>query len=158
MHDKVFTAKYQNCGKKPRKRFSISSSKKEKLGQSSIYGAVFSSSYERSKSKQQFSGNLALTFPTLFESENEAREKSFNNVASKASYCFLLIAEFFEETELFDTNNKRSHELSEYKKIALFENVKICLHLFDFHIKQNKNSMLLKDPHLSLRSLKLFIR
>ena len=63
--------------------------------------------------KQRFSGDFAFAFPTLFEPGNRVGEKSFNTVVSEASCCFILIGDFFDETEMCDINNKRSLHLSE---------------------------------------------
>ena len=43
-------------------------------------------------------------------------EKELNTVATKESCCFILISGFFDETEKYYTNNKRSLDPSEYKK------------------------------------------
>ena len=63
--------------------------------------------------KQRSSGDFAFTFPTLFESGSLFGEKNFNTVVSEANCCFILMGDFFEETEMYDTNNRRSLHLSE---------------------------------------------
>ena len=63
--------------------------------------------------KQRSSGDFVFKFATLFESGNWVGEKGFNTVVGEANCCFILMTDFFDETEMYDTNNKRSLHLSE---------------------------------------------
>ena len=63
--------------------------------------------------KKRSSRDFASTFPTLFESRNQVGEKRFNTVVSESNCCFISMGDFFEETEMYDTNNKQSLHLSE---------------------------------------------
>ena len=79
-----------------------------------------------------------------------------NTPAAEASCCFILISGLIEEAELYDTNNKRSFDLSEYKKQR-------CLKFWKFaHLSKNynriKSSIELTDPQVSVQNMKLLIR
>ena len=90
--------------------------KKSNLDKNSLYEAIFPSIHEQAKSKQQFPGDLAFIFPTLFECENQLRRNSINTVATKPSCCFILISALTDETQMYGANKKPLLDLSEYKK------------------------------------------
>ena len=70
--------------------------------------------------KQRSSRDFAFTFQKLFESGIRLVKKVLITVVSEANCCFILIGDFFDETEIYDTNNKRSLHLSEnYKQRCL---------------------------------------
>ena len=109
-HDSVFTAKYTKKGKSSLKCFSISfqNKNKEKRHSDKLHylEAMFSSSYEQSKSKQRFSGNLAPASPKKIEFEIQERASSIDYCChTQASCCITLIVGLSDETQMYDTNS-----------------------------------------------------
>ena len=80
-----------------------------------------------------------------------------NTPAAEASCCFILISGLIEEAEMYDTNNKRSFDLSEYKKQRCLKFWKFA-HLSKVYINRIKYSIKLTDPQVSVENMKLLIR
>ena len=98
--------------------------------------------------EQRSSGNFVFTFPTLFAPEIKVGEKSFDTVVSEASWCFIFIGDFFDQTEMYDTN--KTFTSSQWKlETALFELIKKRPHGFKFYIKRSNSFTQLRDPQLS---------
>ena len=114
IHEKVFPAKYHKVGKGLEKVVhSASKTKKKKFAQKLFTKHYFPAVMNNHTPKQRSSGDFAFTFPPLFESGNYVGEKSFITVVSEANCGFILMGDFFDETEMYDTTNKRSFHLSE---------------------------------------------
>ena len=77
---------------------------------------MFSSSYEQPKSKQWFSVNIAFASPALFECEIWVRENSIDHCCRSSKLLFILMSGVMFEAEMYDTDNKRPLDLSEFKK------------------------------------------
>ena len=77
---------------------------------------MFFSSYEQPKSKQWFYRNFVFAFPALFNCKNWRVKIVLNTAAAEASCCFILISGVVVEAEMYDTSNKRSLDLIEFKK------------------------------------------
>ena len=105
IHDKMFTANYHDNGKRPTKRFSIrSSNKRQKLGHYFINETIFQQLWLISV-QTAFFWNFSFYIPNPVWVLKLGGEKVFNTFASKVNCCFILIGDFFIETEMYVTNN-----------------------------------------------------
>ena len=86
-------------------------------------------------------------------------KKLLNTDAAEASWCFNLIGERIDEAEIYDNlrNNKRSLDLSEYKKPRCLKVWKFA-HSFRIYIKRTQYSMELTDPEERVQNMKLLMR
>ena len=87
---------------------------KKETWKTSLYAAIFFSSYNQWKFKQRYSGSFAFTFQTLFVSMKiRWVENVLITVAIKGSCCFILISGSIDEIEKFYSYSKRSRDRSE---------------------------------------------
>ena len=77
---------------------------------------MFFSSYEQPKSKQWFYRNFAFAFPALFKCKKWRVKIVLITAAAEATCCSILMSGVIVEAEMYDTNNKRSLDLSEFEK------------------------------------------
>ena len=113
IHEKAFPAKYHKVGKGLEKVVHSASKTKKKFEQKLFYEALFSSSYELSYSKTAVFWRFRFYIPNIVRVWKLGWWKKFSCVVSEANCCFILMGDFFDETEMYDTNNKRSFHLSE---------------------------------------------
>ena len=75
--------------------------------------------------------SLAFAFSTLFDYKNQVLKKVFHTVATKQA-AVLSTNGIFEETQMCDTNNKRSVGLSENKKARCLKFSKFAYTVWSF--------------------------
>ena len=119
--DSVFAAKYNKRGRMSSKRYSISfqikKQKKENFRQNSSGTAMFSTTYEQPKSKQWFYWNFALHSQHYAIIEITLVKIVLITAVAAATCCLFWWVEYsMVEAEMYDTNNRRSLDLSEFKK------------------------------------------
>ena len=81
-----------------------------------------------------------------------------NTVATEASSCFNLMSGELVAVEMYDTNNKRSLDLSEVKKERWLNFWKIAYFVSKFIPKETKYLTELTDPQVAVQNFKLLMR
>ena len=115
--DSVLTAKYYESGKRSRKLFVIRLLKKRETWTNFLFGKPCSPAVMNSQSPNSGSMEVSLLHSQHYSSVKIRLVKMvLNTAAAEASCCFTLLNGMLHETEMYDTNNKRSLNLSEYKK------------------------------------------
>ena len=77
--------------------------------------------------------------------------------AAEGSCCCILVSEVMVEAEMYDTNNKRSLNASEFKKERCL-NLENSPTLFQNSYPTNKYLIELTDPQVSVPNFKLLMR
>ena len=80
--------------------------------------AMFSRTYEQSKSKQRFYRNFLLHSQHYSSVKIRRIKIVLNTAAAEVSCCFTSMSGVSFGAEMYDTNNKGSLDLSQYKKQA----------------------------------------
>ena len=117
--------------------------RKKNMNGTSLYEAIFSSIYEQSK----FQLYSSVKFRCV--------EIVLNTVPTKASSCFVLISGLFDETRMYYTSKKRSHDLSEDKKQRCLNFQKFTHTCFKFYIKRVNHSIYFTDPKMLVQNMRL---
>ena len=122
----VFTANYNESGKSSRKRFSISfQHKKRNLDYYSFLEAMFTAVTNNQSPDSGFIEFSLLHSQNYSSVETRRMKIVLNTAAAEGSCCFVLISGIINEAEMYDTNKKRSLDLSDYKK-------QHCLNFWNF--------------------------
>ena len=111
------TTKYNKSGKRPWKCFSISFQNKEtETGKKLSWKQGLPVVMNNQSTNSGFIETSLLHCQHYPSSKIRRVEIVLKTAATEASCCFILISGTIDEVEMYDTNNKRSLDLSEYKK------------------------------------------
>ena len=116
IYDRVFTANYNEGGEISRKPFSIGFHSRKKTWAKFLSWKQCLPAVMNNQSSDSGFGGISLLHSQNYSSVKISRVKKVLNTAAEGSCCFTLISGTINKAEMYDTNNKRSPDLSDYTK------------------------------------------